>query len=227
MWYLVILLRMAMQQHRVRRLQHDAHGRPERARPLRERTEGAVRPVVLTDQPAQLPACGEEGERAGGGHPESLGLACAASPDVRPARHGGRWPAAIVTERDQPLAQSLLAGSGARLAAPHGVMPRYFPVFSKPIYKLQGARGTSRRLLPRLLPRIEGLSLLLHDSQHTYRNVSWELRTVTPHLIRPAAVLVDDASGNRAFEHWVERVRPAFYAVVAEAPVGVAVLDGA
>lgn len=88
-------------------------------------------------------------------------------------------------------------------------------------------RGTSRRLLPRLLPRIEGLSLFIHDSQHIYRNVSWELRTVTPHLIRPAAVLVDDASGNRAFEHWVERVRPAFHAVVAEAPVGVAVLDGA
>jgi Methyltransferase domain len=88
-------------------------------------------------------------------------------------------------------------------------------------------RGTSRRLLPRLLPEIEGLSLFVHDSQHTYRNVSWELRTVTPHLTRPAAVLVDDASGNCAFEHWVERSRPAVSAIVAEAPVGVAVLDGA
>jgi methyltransferase family protein len=88
-------------------------------------------------------------------------------------------------------------------------------------------RGTSRRLLPRLLADLDGLSLFVHDSQHTYRNISWELRNVTPHLARPAVVLVDDASGNCAFEHWVERTRPAFSAVVAEFPVGVAVVDGA
>ena len=85
-------------------------------------------------------------------------------------------------------------------------------------------RGTSRRLLPRLLPEIGGLSLFVHDSQHTYRNVTWELQTVTPHLTRPAAVLVDDTAGTRAFEHWVERTRPAFSAVVEEEWVGVAVL---
>lgn len=85
-------------------------------------------------------------------------------------------------------------------------------------------RGTSRRLLPRLLPEIGGLSLFVHDSQHTYRNVTWELRTVVPHLTRPAAVLVDDTAGTRAFQHWVERTRPAFSAVVADEWVGVAVL---
>jgi hypothetical protein len=85
-------------------------------------------------------------------------------------------------------------------------------------------RGTSRRLLPRLLPEIGELSLFVHDSQHTYRNVSWELRTVVPQLARPAAVLVDDTAGTRAFEHWVERTRPAFSAVVAHEWVGVAVL---
>jgi len=85
-------------------------------------------------------------------------------------------------------------------------------------------RGTSRRLVPRLLPQLEGLSLFVHDSQHTYRNISWELRTVVPRLTRPAAVLVDDTAGNRAFQHWVERSRPAFSAVVAEEMVGVAVL---
>jgi hypothetical protein len=86
-------------------------------------------------------------------------------------------------------------------------------------------RGTSRRLLPRLLPQIEGLSLFVHDSQHTYRNVSWELETVAPLLTRPAAVVVDDTAANCAFEHWVERSRPAFSAVVAEEPVGLAVLN--
>jgi hypothetical protein len=85
-------------------------------------------------------------------------------------------------------------------------------------------RGTSRRILPRLLPELEGVSLFVHDSQHTYRNVSWELRTVTPQLTGRAAVLVDDTAGHRAFEHWVERSRPSFSAVVAEEPVGVAVV---
>ena len=88
-------------------------------------------------------------------------------------------------------------------------------------------RGTSRRLLPRLLPQLEGLSLFIHDSQHTYRNISWELRTVTPHLTRPAAVLVDDTAGNCAFEHWVERERPTFSAVAETEMVGVAVVGGA
>ena len=85
-------------------------------------------------------------------------------------------------------------------------------------------RGTSRRLLPGVLAQLDGLGLFIHDSQHTYRNVSWELRTVTPHLVRPAAIVVDDVAGNRAFEEWVERNRPAYSAVIAEEPVGVAVI---
>ncbi len=88
-------------------------------------------------------------------------------------------------------------------------------------------RGTSRHLLPRLLPQIEGLSLFVHDSQHTYRNISWELRTVTRFLTRPAAVLVDDPVGNRAFEQWVERTRPSYAGVVATEMVGAAALGPA
>ena len=45
-----------------------------------------------------------------------------------------------------------------------------------------------------------------------------------PPASRPAAVVVDDAAGNRAFEDWAERSRPSFAAVVAEEPVGVAVV---
>jgi hypothetical protein len=79
-------------------------------------------------------------------------------------------------------------------------------------------------VLPRLLTEIGPPALFIHDSQHTYRNVSWELRTVAPHLTPTAAMVVDDAAGTRAFEDWVERVRPAFSAVVAEEPVGVAIV---
>ena len=86
-------------------------------------------------------------------------------------------------------------------------------------------RGTSRRLLPRLLREIEAPALFIHDSQHTYRNIRWELQTVAPYLTRPAGVVVDDATGNLAFANWLEDARPAFSAVVAEDPVGVAVID--
>jgi hypothetical protein len=86
--------------------------------------------------------------------------------------------------------------------------------------------GTSRRLLPRLLSEIGPPSLFVHDSQHTYRNVTWELRTVSPRLTPTAAVVVDDAAGTRAFEDWANVARPAFSAVVAEEPVGVALICG-
>ena len=66
------------------------------------------------------------------------------------------------------------------------------------------------------------LALRARRPAPAYRNVSWELRTVAPHLTRPAAVLVDDVTANRAFEDWVDRSHPAFSAVVAEEPVGVA-----
>jgi hypothetical protein len=84
--------------------------------------------------------------------------------------------------------------------------------------------GTSRRLLPGLLSEIGRLGLFVHDSQHTYRNVTWELRTVSPRLTPTAGVVVDDAAGTRAFEDWADGARPAFSAVVAEEPVGVALI---
>ena len=73
----------------------------------------------------------------------------------------------------------------------------------------------------RSVPRV------VYDSQHTYRNMSWELRTVTRSLTCLVAVLVDDPVGNRAFEQWVERTRPAFSAVVATEMVGAAALGTA
>lgn len=85
--------------------------------------------------------------------------------------------------------------------------------------------GRSRRLLPGLLAELGQVGLFVHDSWHTYRTVAWELRTVTPRLARPGAVLVDDVAGNRAFEHWASRSRPRLAAIVEEEPVGVAVFS--
>jgi hypothetical protein len=98
------------QHHRLRGLQHDPRGRAERPGPRRERPERARRPVVLADQRAELATCGEEGERAGSGHPESLGPDGVASPDERAARR--------VRSRGNPVSGSRSPGHTARTREP-------------------------------------------------------------------------------------------------------------
>ena len=68
--------------------------------------------------------------------------------------------------------------------------------------------GASRRVLPRLLPRIGRVDLLFIDSLHTYRNMRRELRTTAPFLGRPATVVSDDVHGNSAFGEFVELSKP-------------------
>ncbi len=89
-------------------------------------------------------------------------------------------------------------------------------------------RGVSKRVLPKLLPRVGQVDLFIHDSLHTYRNIRRELETVTPYLARPAVVIADDIQGNRAFSDLVREVEPAYWAAFREegkdALAGVAVL---
>lgn len=69
-------------------------------------------------------------------------------------------------------------------------------------------RGTSKRLLPVLLPQLGMINLFVHDSLHTYWNIRRELNLIAPYLSRPSAVVVDDADDNRAFIEWVNRIKP-------------------
>jgi hypothetical protein len=88
--------------------------------------------------------------------------------------------------------------------------------------------GPSRRLLPRLLRRIDPPALFAHDSDHTYRNTRRELETITQALRRPGAILVDDVQVNASFTSWIREARPEYSArVTTELPghlVGLAVL---
>lgn len=63
-------------------------------------------------------------------------------------------------------------------------------------------RGTSRRVLPGLLPRLPAIGLFVHDSLHTFLNVRDELRLVGARLDEPAAVVVDDANLSAAPGDW-------------------------
>jgi len=77
-------------------------------------------------------------------------------------------------------------------------------------------RGTSRRLLPELAHSVAPIDLFIHDSLHTYRNISFELDTVTPLLNRPAGILVDDVEHSRAFSEWQLRSTPTLFHVIRE-----------
>jgi hypothetical protein len=60
-------------------------------------------------------------------------------------------------------------------------------------------RGSSRRLQPALVGGLPRISLFVHDSMHTTRNLSFELNTVWPALAPGGAALIDDVERNRGF----------------------------
>jgi hypothetical protein len=77
-------------------------------------------------------------------------------------------------------------------------------------------RGSSRRVLPKLLSSLKCVDVFVQDSQHTYYGITYELETVWPFL-RPGGVLiVDDVGQNHAFRDFTQRVRPSCSAVVRE-----------
>jgi hypothetical protein len=62
-------------------------------------------------------------------------------------------------------------------------------------------RGSSRKLLPPLLHEIGRIDVFVHDSLHTYRNMSREFALAWGAL-RPGGVLIsDDIEGNDAFKN--------------------------
>jgi predicted O-methyltransferase YrrM len=64
-------------------------------------------------------------------------------------------------------------------------------------------RGTSRRLLPRLVGH-RRVDLFIHDSSHTTRNVRFELEQVWPVLAPGGVVLIDDVEKNAATTQFLE-----------------------
>ena len=63
-------------------------------------------------------------------------------------------------------------------------------------------RGMSRRVLPPLVSTLPAIDIFLHDSLHTYRNMTREFETVWPKLRPGGLLLSDDVEMNRAFERF-------------------------
>lgn len=77
-------------------------------------------------------------------------------------------------------------------------------------------RGESQKLLPALLSELKKVDVFLHDSRHTYCNMSAEFRIIAPFLTNRAGLIADDVNRNVAFQEWAERTKPSFWATAAE-----------
>jgi predicted O-methyltransferase YrrM len=75
-------------------------------------------------------------------------------------------------------------------------------------------RGSSRRLLPRLLRELGEVDVFIHDSDHRYENVFFELRTAWPFLSPSAVVMADDIETNTAWDDWLAQANPKLAGVV-------------
>lgn len=76
--------------------------------------------------------------------------------------------------------------------------------------------GSSRRILPILLETLTKTDIFIHDSLHTYSNISYELSLVSKYLESPAIVIVDDVQDNQAFSDWCQHYRPIYCGVIRE-----------
>ena len=74
-------------------------------------------------------------------------------------------------------------------------------------------RGTSARVLPRLLEENPTVDLFVHDSLHSNRNMRREFDAVWPHLREGGLLLADDVERNRAFGE-LRQKDPALWRVV-------------
>jgi predicted O-methyltransferase YrrM len=79
-------------------------------------------------------------------------------------------------------------------------------------------RGSSARVLPRLLQEISKADLFVHDSLHTHRNMRHEFDTIWPHLRNGGLLLADDVERNRAFGE-LQRKAPTLWRVVEDREV--------
>ncbi|MCU1662460.1 MAG: hypothetical protein QOI36_739 [Pseudonocardiales bacterium] len=61
-------------------------------------------------------------------------------------------------------------------------------------------RGSSRRVLPDLLKSLGTLQLFIHDSLHTYANMTREITTAWAHLESGGLLICDDVECNYAFK---------------------------
>ena len=59
--------------------------------------------------------------------------------------------------------------------------------------------GASRRLLPKLLSGLQGRLMFVHDSDHSYANMAWEIRNAWRAMTSGGVIVCDDVDLHSAF----------------------------
>jgi predicted O-methyltransferase YrrM len=59
--------------------------------------------------------------------------------------------------------------------------------------------GASRRLLPKLLDGLQGRLMFVHDSDHSYTNMAWEIRSAWQAMTSGGVIVCDDVDLHTAF----------------------------
>ena len=82
---------------------------------------------------------------------------------------------------------------------PEGKEPGWLiPEFLKDRWML--ILGESEKELPKLLQHLREIDLFYHDSDHSYKNMLFEFKTVWPHMKKGGFLVSDDVHWNAAFD---------------------------
>jgi predicted O-methyltransferase YrrM len=77
-------------------------------------------------------------------------------------------------------------------------------------------RGTSARILPKLIPEIGSVDMAVLDSRFTYDVKFAEMQLLEPVLSATSVLIADDVDRSSAFEDWRRLSKPLFSAVINE-----------
>lgn len=83
-------------------------------------------------------------------------------------------------------------------------------------YRWKLHRGSSKRMMPQILPMLKSVDVFIHDSLHTYYNMKREFESVEPYLNSQAAIIADDVDDNAAFVKLIEQKKPPFWGIIRE-----------
>ncbi|HJL69688.1 MAG TPA: class I SAM-dependent methyltransferase [Anaerolineales bacterium] len=101
-------------------------------------------------------------------------------------------PPAAVRETQLPVHESyheaLPSGASSGWVVPHELKAPHTQLL-----------GPSREHLPRVLQQLQTIDVFLHDSDHSYENMTWEFETAFPALRESGLLLSDDVRANGAF----------------------------
>ena len=84
--------------------------------------------------------------------------------------------------------ESLPSGASSGWVVPHELKARHTLLL-----------GSSREHLPRVLEEVQTIDVFLHDSDHSYANMTWEFQTALFALEEGGLLLSDDVRANDAF----------------------------